>query len=130
MKEKIGETLVRIGAITQNQVDTILAKQKAGEGADGVSPEVQQRLLKTVEDMAGQNLAKLDELPSDIGGQIRELTDYDFMDDEARQQFQELMDMLKKHAMESYGRDLVQQFKDICAVKPGKWIGMELILKP
>ena len=97
------------------------ARQKAGEGADGVSPEVQQRLLKTVEDMAGQNLAKLDELPPDIGGQIRELTDYDFMDDEARRQFQELMDMLKKHAMESYGRDLVQQFKDM---DPGALAGM------
>ena len=31
MKERIGETLVRIGAITQEQMDTILSKQKAGD---------------------------------------------------------------------------------------------------
>ena len=37
------------------------------------------------------------------------------MDDEASRQFQELMDMLKRHAMESYGRDLVQKFKDMDA---------------
>jgi len=91
------------------------ARQKAREGAGELSPEMQQRLLKTIEDMAAQNLEKLDELPPDIGGQIRELTQYDFMDEEARRQFQELMDMLKKHAMESYSRDLAQKFKDMDA---------------
>ncbi len=89
------------------------AKQKSGEGAGELSPEMQQRLLKTIEDMVAQNLKKLDELPPDIGGQIRELSQYDFMDGEAGRQFQELMDMLKRHAMESYGRDLVQKFRDM-----------------
>ncbi len=91
------------------------ARQKGEEGAGELSPEVRQRLLKNIEDRATQNLAKLDELPPDIGGQIKELTDYDFMDEEARRQFQELMEMLKKHAMESYGRDLVQKFKNMDA---------------
>ncbi len=91
------------------------ARQKAGESATELSPEMQQRLLKTVEDMAAQNLEKLDGLPTDPGGQIKELAEYDFMDEEARRQFQELMDMLKKHAMESYGRDLIQKFKDMDA---------------
>ena len=91
------------------------ARQKAGESTGELSPEMQQRLLETVEDMAAQNLKKLDELPPDIGGRIRELAQYDFMDEEARRQFQELMDMLKRHAMESYGRDLVQKFKDVDA---------------
>ena len=35
------------------------------------------------------------------------------MDEDARQQFQELMDMLKKHAMETYGRDLVERVKNM-----------------
>lgn len=91
------------------------ARQKAGESTGELSPEMQQRLLETVEDMAAQNLKKLDELPPDIGGRIRELAQYDFMDEEARRQFQELMDMLKRHAMESYGRDLVQKFKGVDA---------------
>ncbi|MBI4283970.1 MAG: VWA domain-containing protein [Chloroflexi bacterium] len=85
------------------------AKQKAQEGAGAVSPEMQQRLLKTLEDRAAQNLEKLGKLPPDIGGQIKELTQYDFMDEDARRQFQELVDMLKKHAMESYGRDMIQK---------------------
>jgi uncharacterized protein with von Willebrand factor type A (vWA) domain len=91
------------------------ARQRASEDVAELSLEMQQRLLKTIEDMAVQNLKKLDELPPDIGGQIRGLTQYDFMDEEARRQFQELMDMLKRHAMESYGRDLIQKFKNMDA---------------
>src|SRR3989304_667447 len=85
------------------------ARQKVGQGDGELTPEVQKRLLKNIEDRAQQNLSKLDGMPSDIGGQIKELTDYDFMDEDARSQFQELMDMLKKHAMEQYGRDMMQK---------------------
>jgi len=95
----------------QKQVDE--ARQKAQESTEDLSDEMRQRLQKTVEDVAARNLAKLDALPNDLGGQIKELTQYDFMDEEAGRQFQELMDMLKKHAMESYGRDLIQQMKDL-----------------
>jgi len=91
------------------------ARQKAREDTSQLSPEMRERLLRTIEDMAAQNLKKLDELPSDVGGQIKELTQYDFMDEEARRQFQELTDMLKRHAVESYARDLAQKIKDMDA---------------
>ncbi|MFC2034443.1 VWA domain-containing protein [Chloroflexota bacterium] len=90
-------------------------RQKAKEEAGNLSPEMQQKLFKALEDAAGKNLKKLAELPQDTGGKIKELTDYDFMDEEAMQQFQELTDTLKKHAMEAYGRDLVQKLKDMDA---------------
>jgi uncharacterized protein with von Willebrand factor type A (vWA) domain len=89
------------------------ARQKTQEGsqktegdAEGLGSEIQDRLLKQLEDMAAQNLERLDNLPGDIGGQIKELTDYDFMDAEAQQKFQELIEMLKQHAMQSYSQDL------------------------
>ncbi|HEX9976185.1 MAG TPA: hypothetical protein VGA82_02950, partial [Dehalococcoidales bacterium] len=90
------------------------ARQKAKQqGVGPVSQEMRDKLLKTMEDMGAQHLKKLDELPPDTGGQIKELSQYDFMDDDARRQFEELMDMLKKHAMQSYARDLVQSFKNM-----------------
>jgi uncharacterized protein with von Willebrand factor type A (vWA) domain len=90
------------------------ARQKAKQqGVGPVSQEMRDKLLKTIEDMGAQHLKKLDELPPDTGGQIKELSQYDFMDDDARRQFEELMDMLKKHAMQSYARDLVQSFKNM-----------------
>lgn len=91
------------------------SRQKAGKGLGGLSPEELQRLLKGIEEKAAGNLQKLDELPPDVGGRIKELSHYEFMDEEARQQFQELMDMLKKNATASYGRDLIQQVKSMDA---------------
>ncbi|MFH1382241.1 MAG: VWA domain-containing protein [Chloroflexota bacterium] len=90
-------------------------RQRATGTSGELSPEIQQRLTKNIEDRAAQNLEKLDDLPPDIGGKIKELSQYDFMDDQARQQFQELMDMLKKHAMESYSRDLMQKVQNLDA---------------
>jgi len=89
------------------------ARQKVEKGAEGVDEELGQKLLKRIEDMAAQNLEKLDSLPKDVGGQVKELTDYDFMDDEARRKFQELIDMLKQHAMQSYTRDLTEKLKEM-----------------
>ena len=91
------------------------AKQKASEGTGEINPEMQQKLLKAIEEMASQNRARLDGLPPDPGGRIKELAQYDFMDEEAGRQFQELMEMLKKQAMQSYARDLAQNFKNMDA---------------
>ena len=89
------------------------AQQKASDKNAPLSPEMQQKMLKRMQDMAAQNLQKLDSLPPDPGGQIKELSKYDFMDDEARQKFQELMDMLKKNAMSSYAKDMMQRMQSI-----------------
>ena len=88
-------------------------RQETEGDAEGLGSEIQDKLLKKIEDMAAQNLEKLDNLPSDIGGQIKELTDYDFMDAEAQQKFQELIEMLKQHAMQSYSQELTQRLKDM-----------------
>ncbi len=89
------------------------ARKKAEAGTGELPPDVQERLLENIEERATQNLERLDSLPPDPGGRIKELSEYDFMDEEARRQFQELMDILKKQAMETYARDLVQQFKNM-----------------
>jgi uncharacterized protein with von Willebrand factor type A (vWA) domain len=88
-------------------------KQKTSSDANDLTPDVRERLLKNIEDRARQNIQKLDSLPGDTTGQIRALTDYDFMDENARSRFQELLDMLKKHSVESYGRDMIQKIKEM-----------------
>jgi uncharacterized protein with von Willebrand factor type A (vWA) domain len=89
------------------------ARQKTDGGTEGLDSEVQDRLLKKIEDMAAQNLERLDSLPKDVGGQVKELTNYNFMDADAQQKFQELLEMLKQQAMQSYARDLTEQIKDM-----------------
>ena len=68
------------------------ASGEGGEG-EGLSADELQKLL---ERMAERRLQQLDALPRDPAGAIRALTDYDFMTPEARQQFQELLEMLQQ----------------------------------
>jgi uncharacterized protein with von Willebrand factor type A (vWA) domain len=91
------------------------ARKKAADGKQDLDPEMQQKLLKNLEERASQNVEKLEALPKDVGGRIKDLNQYDFMDGEARRQFQELMDMLKRNAMSSYAKEMTQRLKNMDA---------------
>ena len=91
------------------------AGKKATAAGQDLEPEIRERLLKNMEERARQNLEKLTSLPEDVGGRVKELSDYDFMDGEAGRQFQELMDMLKRSTMSSYARDMASQLKNMNA---------------
>jgi uncharacterized protein with von Willebrand factor type A (vWA) domain len=91
------------------------ARQKAAGGSEELNPEMQEKLLKNLEKRASQNLEKLEAMPPDVGGRIKELNDYDFMDGEARRQFQELMDMLKRNAMSSFAKEMTQRLQNMDA---------------
>jgi uncharacterized protein with von Willebrand factor type A (vWA) domain len=73
----------------------------------------QERLMKLLEERASRNKERLDNLPPNLGGAIKELNDYDFMDPEARRQFQELMDMLKHRVLDNTFQNLRQQIQNM-----------------
>ncbi|MBI2853743.1 MAG: VWA domain-containing protein [Chloroflexi bacterium] len=89
------------------------ARGKAEQDADGLSPEMLKNLLQVVEDMAQKNMEKLNSLPQDAGGRIKELTQYNFMGENSKRKFQDLLETLRKHALESYARDLGQRVKQM-----------------
>lgn len=91
------------------------AREKAGDDRRDLQPGMQEKLLMNLEERVSNNLKKLDELPQDTGGRIKELSQYDFMDGEARQKFQELMDTLKRNAMSSFAKDMAQRLKNMDA---------------
>ncbi len=79
---------------------------QGGAGApEGLDPDALQRML---ENIASKKLDFLDQLPGDPGGQIRQLSDYDFMDDQAREEFQELLQMLQQQIMQQYFQGMQQ----------------------
>ena len=88
----------------QHRVDE--ARQRAAEAR-------QEKLLQTLENMASQNVDFLDQLPEDLGGRIKALREYEFMDSEARQMFQELLDMLKERMLDSYVKDMTQRLQSL-----------------
>ncbi len=91
------------------------ARQKAASGSQDITPEMQEKLLKNMQERASENLEKLEALPDDVGGRIKDLSQYDFMDQEARRQFQELMDMLKRSAMSSFAKEMTQRLQNMDA---------------
>jgi uncharacterized protein with von Willebrand factor type A (vWA) domain len=57
--------------------------------------------------------AFLDQLPADVPGQIRELTDYRFVDRQAQRMFDELMEHVREQVMGAYFRNLAEGMRNI-----------------
>lgn len=72
---------------------------------EGVDPDALRRVM---ENMAKKKLDFLDQLPGDPTGQIQQLSEYDFMDEQAREEFQQLLQMLQQQVMQSYFQGMQQ----------------------
>ena len=77
-------------------------------GGEGEHLEGPMRLL---EERAERSMEALQALPDSPGGAIRELTEYEFMDPEARRKFQELLDELKQQMTENMVQGVRQQLQ-------------------
>ncbi|CAN5829853.1 VWA domain-containing protein [soil metagenome] len=77
--------------------------------------EQQQALRDMLEKMAERKLEQLHGLPEDAAGQIRELQDYEFMDQDARQKFQELMEQLQQQVLNSAFEGMQQSLQNMNA---------------
>jgi uncharacterized protein with von Willebrand factor type A (vWA) domain len=91
------------------------ARSKSADAGKDLDQSMRDKLLKNLEDRAQQNMEKLETLPEDVGGRIKDLNQYDFMDEEARRQFQELMDMLKRNTMSSFAKEMTQRLQNMDA---------------
>lgn len=83
------------------------------EPSDMAGKEQQRALNRLLQQRAQRNLDWLDELPDSIGGRIQGLMDYEFMDEEARRQFQELLDLLKSQAAQNISQQMRDQMQNM-----------------
>jgi len=74
------------------------------------APEASKRVLQKI---TKKKLQELDELPDDVGGMIRELNDYEFMDEGASQAFQKLMDELKEQVSQTYFKNMTRTMQQM-----------------
>ncbi|MSQ07497.1 MAG: VWA domain-containing protein [Dehalococcoidia bacterium] len=84
------------------------AKEQLGQAGEANRPQ-QEGLQKLLEQRAQRNKQKLDDLPESMAGQIQGLMEYDFMDPQAQQMFQELLDMLKQQMAQNMSQQMQQQ---------------------
>ena len=106
--DDIREKLDRIVDAERRGIDERL-KQAERRALDAVPGDAQDqaRMAEQILRRTAQHLRdRLDALPGDAGGRMRQLRDYDFMDSEARQAFEELSGELRQRMMETYFQGL------------------------
>src|SRR6266852_4464375 len=83
---------------------------QSGEGNEDLTPEQKRKMLEMI---AKRKQDYLDKLPKDIPGQIKGLSEYDFMDDQAREKFQELLDSLQQQMMQQFFQGMQQSLRNM-----------------
>ena len=112
-----------------SQPDRIESHSYSSGGRESDATPTQQereRLLVRLEEMARRNLKFLDNLPSQPAQAIQQLKKYEFMEDEARARFDELLKSLQQRVLESYLRNLTQNFN---SVGPGQHTSLKGFLR-
>lgn len=84
--------------------------EQQGNGDDDLTPEQKRKMLEMI---ARRKQEYLDKLPQDVPGQIKGLSEYDFMDDEAREKFKELMDSLQQQMMQQFFQGMQQSLQNM-----------------
>src|SRR5713226_8750285 len=80
------------------------------QGQTELTPEQKQKMLEMI---ANRKRDYLDKLPEDLPGQIKGLSDYDFMDDQAREKFKELLDSLQQQMMQQFFQGMQQSLQNM-----------------
>ncbi|MCX7622756.1 MAG: VWA domain-containing protein [Thermomicrobium sp.] len=83
------------------------------DGAEAGDEALDPALQRLLERMAQQKLAFLDQLPPDPAGRIRALSDYEFMDPEARRKFQELLASIQQQMLQQTFQGLQQAIQNL-----------------
>jgi uncharacterized protein with von Willebrand factor type A (vWA) domain len=89
----------------RRELAEIVAEERAGvegrlERAASDAPDP--ATARAARDLASRRLGRLDGLPKDVGEQIRDLREYDFMEPSPRQRFEALVERLGKQILDQF----------------------------
>ncbi|HLQ27909.1 MAG TPA: VWA domain-containing protein [Ktedonobacteraceae bacterium] len=98
------------GSQSQDGQEGQQGQSGSGDGGDDLTPEQKRKMLEMI---AKRKQDYLDKLPADVPGQIKRLSEYDFMDDEAREKFKELLDSLQQQMMQQFFQGMQQSLQNM-----------------
>jgi len=84
--------------------------EPSSQREDDFSLEQKRKMLEMI---AKRKQDYLDNLPQDLPGQIKGLSEYDFMDHEAREKFKELLDDLQQQMMQQFFQGMQQSLQNM-----------------
>src|SRR5258705_3079521 len=98
-----------------DQLDEVADMEREGidRRVDEATRSGDQRRQELVEDVAEERRRQLEEMPPDLAGRVQAMQQYEFMDDAARQRFEELMDQLREQLMQSYFNQLSEGMQNM-----------------
>jgi uncharacterized protein with von Willebrand factor type A (vWA) domain len=102
----------------RRELDEIVALEQHGlerrlAGANPPPSEADPSLRDLAADVAARQQNALGALPSELGPRIRALQDYDFLEHEARERFDALLQQLRKQVLDSYFSGLSEAIKGL-----------------
>ena len=90
-----------------------IERRMSGIGPGEVDQGVDAGLRDAATDLAARRQAELESLPKDVGGRIRALSDYDFLEPDARRRFEELLDRLRRQVLDAHFAGLSEALRDV-----------------
>ena len=113
LMEDLKERLQDVLESERSGIDKRVSEARERMDAEGDEAEHLRGPMKMLEERAERSREKLDSLPESPSGAIRELQQYDFMDPEAREKFNELLDMLRQQMMRNFFQSMRQQIQNM-----------------
>ncbi|MFN3336743.1 MAG: VWA domain-containing protein, partial [Thermomicrobium sp.] len=115
IERRVQEGRERLARAQEQQAQGAQGGEKEGgdESGTGEMSPPDPALQRLLERMAEKKLAFLDQLPPDPAGRIRALSEYEFMDPEARRKFQELLASLQRQVLEQTFQGLQQAIQNL-----------------
>jgi uncharacterized protein with von Willebrand factor type A (vWA) domain len=93
----------------RRELEEIVADERSGverrlERAAEDAPDAD--TARVAQDLAARRLDRLDALPPDLGERIRDLREYDFLEQDARQRFDALVERLSKQVLDQFAEGM------------------------
>jgi uncharacterized protein with von Willebrand factor type A (vWA) domain len=102
--EDIRRRLDQVIQTERGGIERRLAETREGARRGAIPPAT----ARSFERLAAHNRRELDQLPPDPAGRLRRLQDYDFVDADARRQFEELLESLRQQMLRPFLQGMQQ----------------------
>ena len=83
------------------------------EGGSPLTEDEMDRLKEALRQRLERKQDQIEQLPEDAAGQVKDLQEYEFENDEARQKYEELLEQLKQSMMNRFFNDMSQMMSDM-----------------
>ncbi len=107
----------RMREVEKNERSGAKASVRQAEERMKDVPADQQEQMQSAMDLVKQRAEaaqeKLDNLPPSVAGAVRELSDHDFIDPTARDQFKELLDMLRRQMIGNVAKEAAENLQQM-----------------